>query len=221
MITVVMPVRNADKTLSKSIESVLSQSYKNFEFFILDDASTDNSSKIIYEYSIKDSRIKLFKNKDNLGLTKSLNLLISEANNKYIARQDSDDLSEISRFEKQVQYLEKSKYRACTSRATILNKSSKIPKFSYFLPNNFIIKFKNPFIHGSLMIEKKLLDEVGGYDENFYYSQDYKLFIDILNSGEKIKTLYEPLYILNVINNISTIYKDEQRSYAIKARKYL
>ena len=71
------------------------------------------------------------------------------------------------------------------------------------------------------MIEKKLLEEVGGYDENFYFSQDYKLFIDILNSGEKIKTLYEPLYILNMINNISTIYKDEQKSYAIKARKYL
>ena len=221
MITVVMAVRNAEKTLSKAIESVLSQSYKNFEFFILDDASTDNSSKIIYEYSIKDTRIKLFSNKVNLGLTKSLNLLINQANNKYIARQDSDDISEISRFEKQVMYLEKSQYRACTSRATILNKSSKIPKFSYFLPNKFVIRFKNPFIHGSLMIEKKLLEEVGGYDENFYFSQDYKLFIDILNSGEKIKTLYEPLYILNMINNISTIYKDEQKSYAIKARKYL
>lgn len=221
MITVVMAVRNAEKTLSKSIESVLSQSYKNFEFFILDDASTDDSSKIIYDYSIKDSRIKLFSNKVNLGLTKSLNLLINQANNKYIARQDSDDISEISRFEKQVMYLEKSQYRVCTSRATILNKSSKIPKFSYFLPNKFVIRFKNPFIHGSLMIEKKLLDEVGGYDENFYFSQDYKLFIDILNSGEKIKTLYEPLYILNMLNNISTIYKDEQKSYAIKARKYL
>jgi len=221
MITVVMAVRNAEKTLSKSIESVLSQSYKNFEFFILDDASTDDSSKIIYNYSIKDSRIKIFSNKVNLGLTKSLNLLINQANNKYIARQDSDDISEISRFEKQVMYLEKSQYRACTSRATILNKSSKIPKFSYFLPNKFVIRFKNPFIHGSLMIEKKLLEELGGYDENFYFSQDYKLFIDILNSGEKIKTLYEPLYILNMINNISTIYKDEQKSYAIKARKYL
>ena len=128
MITVVMAVRNAEKTLSKSIESVLSQSYKNFEFFILDDASTDDSSKIIYNYSIKDSRIKIFSNKVNLGLTKSLNLLINQANNKYIARQDSDDISEISRFEKQVMYLEKSQYRACTSRATILNKSSKIPK---------------------------------------------------------------------------------------------
>ena len=62
MITVVMAVRNAEKTLSKSIESVLSQSYKNFEFFILDDASTDDSSKC-YNYSIKDSRIKIFSNK--------------------------------------------------------------------------------------------------------------------------------------------------------------
>ena len=221
MITVVMPIRNAEKTLSKSIESILAQSYKNFEFFILDDSSTDNSSKIIYEYSINDSRIKLFSNKVNLGLTKSLNILINQANNKYIARQDSDDISETSRFEKQVMYLENSQYRACTSRATILNKSSKIPKFSYLLPNKFVIKFKNPFIHGTLMIEKKLLDEVGGYDESFYYSQDYKLFIDILNSGEKIKTLYEPLYILNTVNNISTIKKDEQKNYAIKARKYL
>ncbi len=216
-----MSTRNSEKTLSESIESILSQTYKDFEFLIVDDASNDNSSKIIKKYVDLDQRIKHFTNLHNIGLTKSLNSLIDKSRYKYIARQDSDDLSENTRFEKQIALLENSNYKICTTRAKIIDKNILIPNLSYYLPHKYSIKFKNPFIHGTLMIQKKLLIEIGKYDESFYYAQDYKLFIDLIKNGEKVKMIKEPLYQLNMSNNISSTNKYQQKKYAKKARTYL
>ena len=82
-----------------------------------------------------------------------------------------------------------------------------IPNYSYYLPLKQIIKYKNPFIHGTLLIKKEVLDEIGGYDNRFRYSQDYKLMTDLLNSGYKALMIKEPLYYLNMNNNISNNYK--------------
>tara|TARA_B100001996_G_C18478354_1_gene522790 strand:- start:531 stop:788 length:258 start_codon:yes stop_codon:yes gene_type:complete len=81
------------------------------------------------------------------------------------------------------------------------------------------MKFKNPFIHGTLLIKKKVLNDLGNYDEKFIYSQDYKLFFDFLNSGYKIKNLNKILYYLNMENNISTNFSSEQKYYADCVRK--
>ena len=103
----------------------------------------------------------------------------------------------------------------------IIDKNILIPNLSYYLPHKYSIKFKNPFIHGTLMIQKKLLIEIGKYDESFYYAQDYKLFIDLIKNGEKVKMIKEPLYQLNMSNNISSTNKYQQKKYAKKARTYL
>ena len=105
-----MSVRNNESFVSKSIDSILNQTYRNFEFLIVDDFSDDNTYKIIKEYEKKDNRIKVFKNDENLGLTKSLNNLITVAKGKIIARQDGDDISLKQRFLKQVNYFQSSKY---------------------------------------------------------------------------------------------------------------
>ena len=89
-----------------------------------------------------------------------------------------------------------------------------IPKFSYFFPKKRIIKIKNPFIHGTLFIKKQILIENGCYDENFYYSQDYKLFSDLLKNDVRFKYLKTPLYYLNMDGNISNSNKHEQEYYA-------
>ena len=81
------------------------------------------------------------------------------------------------------------------------------------------MKFKNPFIHGSLIIKKQVLNDLGLYDENFYFAQDYKLYLDLLNNGYSIKAINKPLYNLNTINNISSNNKDEQKYYFNCARK--
>lgn len=105
ILSVVMSVYNAEKYLSQAIESILNQSFEDFEFIIIEDCSTDNSLKIIKNYAINDKRIRIIqkaKNKKMRGFIENLNIGLSEAKGKYIARMDSDDISHPDRFEKQV-----------------------------------------------------------------------------------------------------------------------
>ena len=216
-ISVIMSAYNASRTLNNSIESILNQTYKNFEFLMVDDNSEDDTFKIMQKYKSKDKRIKVFKNDENIGLTKSLNFLIENSDAEIIARQDADDTSLEYRFEKQINYL--NKYPAVTSRAFSIQSGKKIPGMSFYLPTFLTIKYKNPYIHGTLMINKKFLLSLGKYDENYKFAQDYKLFLEIRKKGFKIKSLKDTLYLLNTIDNISTNKKLEQKKYFDLARK--
>lgn len=209
-----MSIRNNYNTLEKSVNSIINQTFKDFEFLIVDDFSTDGSLKKLKKLEKKDSRIKVFQNNINLGLTKSLNLLINKSKREYIARQDGDDLSLESRFKDQLYYLESGVYDFCVTRAKTIQSKKIIPRITYYLPQKSVRKFKNPFIHGSLMIRKKTLLDIGCYDESFYYAQDYKLFYDLLENDIKFKYLKQPLYQLNIENNISSLHKMEQKKYA-------
>ena len=217
LISVLLSVYNDDKNIKKAIDSILSQSYKNIELLIIDDCSTDKTYEIINE--IKDTRVKIFRNKDNKGLTKSLNILIKESKGQILARQDSDDVSLPNRLEIQYSELQKSQLDACTTRAHIKNSKRSIPRFSHLLPLSIVIKYKNPFIHGTLMIRKSVILNIGMYDENIKYAQDYKLFIELLKKNFKIKILRKKLYVLNMKNNISTLKKEEQQSFFKKIKE--
>ena len=133
---------------------------------------------------------------------------------KILARQDADDISHPERFTKQILFMKKYNLDVCTTRAYRINSKKIIPHFTYYLPHREIIKYKNPFIHGTLMIKKRIFDEVGGYDENFLYAQDYKLFVDLIKLNKKIKTIRRPYYYLNTVNNISQLKKEEQKYYS-------
>jgi glycosyltransferase involved in cell wall biosynthesis len=219
MISVIMSVLNGGNVMRNSIESILEQTYKDFEFLIVDDGSSDETGDILRLFAKEDKRVKIFSNKTNIGLTKSLNFLINQANGDYLARQDSDDISDPRRFKRQLGYMNKNSLHVSTTRAKILNSSKKIPGLSYFLPPKISMKFKNPYIHGSLIIETSLMKKIGSYDEDFYFAQDYKLFSDILKYKYKIGTLNECLYLLNVENNLSTNFKKQQANYAKAVRK--
>ena len=217
LISVLLSVYNDDENIKKSIDSILSQSYKNIELLVIDDGSTDKTYEILN--GIKDSRLKIFRNKDNLGLTKCLNILIKKSQGQILARQDSDDISLPTRLEVQYNTLHKFELDACTTRAFIKNTKKSIPRFSYLLPVNFVIKYKNPFIHGTLMVRKNAVLNVGMYDENIKYAQDYKLFIELLKKKYKIKILKDKLYVLNMENNISSLKKEEQQDFFRKIQK--
>ena len=103
--SIIMSTYNHEKSLSQSINSILSQKYEDFEFLILNDNSTDETMAILDKFKKKDSRIKVFNNNKNLGLTKSLNILIKESKGSLIFRQDSDDISLPNRLMKQVYLL--------------------------------------------------------------------------------------------------------------------
>lgn len=105
IITVYMPVFNASKFLDQAISSILNQTFSNFEFIIVDDASTDNSWKIIKSYAKKDTRIIAIRNKINLGVSLSSNIAISQARAKFLARMDADDISLSNRLDQQIKYL--------------------------------------------------------------------------------------------------------------------
>ena len=217
LVSVIMSVYNNEDTVENAIESVLNQSYKNIELIITDDNSSDNSLSIIKNY-LNQKTIKLIENKENIGLTKSLNLMIEASKGKLIARQDADDISLEKRIEVQVGQINKLNLDFVSSRAKNLQTNKNIPNISYNLPYKFLIKHKNPFIHGTLVIKKDVLLQLGNYDERFKYAQDYKLMIDAIDKNYKFKVLRKPLYLLNTKNNISNQYKDEQEFFANCAR---
>lgn len=220
-ISIIMSVRNDNERVSQAIESILNQTYKNFEFLILDDCSDDNTSDTIQNYLQIDNRIKYFRNTSHLGLTKSLNKLIDMTETNIIARQDSDDYSLKNRFIVQINELLNKNLDVVGSLAIRKNSKTRIPRFSYIFPNRIVVKYKNPFIHGTLVFRKDVLIGLNKYDEKFVYAQDYKLMKEILDAKYKVKIIKKPLYILNMQNNISTLNKREQDYYAMCVKKNL
>ena len=218
-VSVIMSSYNSINTIEEAIESIINQTYKNLELLIMDDCSEDGSFEKIDYYKNKYKNIKVFRNKKNLGLTKSLNLLIKNSSGEYIARQDADDLSFKKRIEEQVKEMNKYDLDFSTTRALVKNTRKIIPGISYFLPSKIISKFKNPFIHGTLMVKTSSIIEVGSYNENFYYAQDYKLIADMLDKNYRYKKINKPLYLLNMENNISSNKKEEQDYYARCVKK--
>ena len=141
-------------TVEEAIHSILNQSYSNIELLITDDFSDDSSYDICKLISKKDNRIKLFRNNTNLGLTKTLNIMLNASTGYYIARQDADDISYLERIEKQIEALEKNNFDVIYTRA-IKESNRLIPGFSYYLPLKILSRYKNPCVHGTLLTKKK------------------------------------------------------------------
>lgn len=219
LVSILISTYNNENSVVNAVRSIQNQTYNNLEIIVIDDGSTDKTYQLIKSLSVKDRRVKLLKNEKNIGLTKSLNILINESTGQIVARQDADDISLPQRIRTQLNFIQKHKIDFCSSRAIIMNSNKKIPNLTFYLPKKLIIKFKNPFIHGTLMIKKDVLHKVGNYDENYYYSQDYKLMITLINQGFKFKVLKKPLYVLNTENNISTLKFLEQQKYAKDAKR--
>ena len=138
LVSILMSIHNGEKHLVESINSILHQTYKNLEIIICDDFSNDNTLKICKEYEKKDSRIKIVTNKQNLGLTKSLNNLIEQSVGELIARQDADDISDLNRIKEQVNYIKNLRYDFTTTRAKDKDTGRFIPKYSNYLPKRMI-----------------------------------------------------------------------------------
>lgn len=221
LVSVLLSTYNSEETLRESIDSLLNQTYKNLEILISDDGSIDSTIEICKKFQLKDERILLFSNKKNIGLTKSLNNLAQKASGSLIARHDADDISLPDRIEEQIQFMNKKRLDAVTTRSLVKQNNKKRPGISFYIPDKLLINRKNPFIHGTLIIKKNVFQEIGYYDERFYFAQDYKLFYDLLNNGYKVRTLNKALYILNTENNISSENLERQNYYAdcVRLRK--
>ena len=215
-----MSVYNNENTVLESVNSILSQTFTEIEILITDDSSTDNSYEILKDLKNQDGRIKLFKNQKNIGLTKTLNKMIKISNGDFIARQDADDYSLPIRLETQLKMMEKFDIKISTSRALQLETKREIPGLSFYIPYRYLIYFKNPFIHGTLVIDSSLMKRYL-YNEDYYFAQDYELFSRLIQNKKQILNIKKPLYILNTKNNISNNFKTAQKAFSDKVKKNL
>ena len=205
IISVVMSVYNAEKFLRDSIESILSQSFSNFEFIIINDGSSDKSLSIIETYRKKDRRIILISRK-NKGLSHSLNEGISISRGIYIARMDADDISSRYRLQKQLDFMESNQdIGVCGTSALIISENKKIldcTLHAKFDKEIRCVMFMNTsIIHGSAMLRKKILfyrDYI--YSTQFKNSQDYELFL-YLSRHTKFHNIELPLYLFRLNKN--------------------
>lgn len=180
--TVLMPVYNGEKFLGEAIDSILGQTYTDFEFLIIDDGSTDQSRNIVLSYN--DNRIELICNSENLGLEKTLNKGIKQAKGEYIARMDCDDISLPQRLQKQIDFMDANpQISVCGSWVKTFGNSNKVWK--YPLNHEEIccwLLFFTAFAHPAVIFRKELfLDNKLLYDERqqFERAEDYELWVRI------------------------------------------
>lgn len=186
-VSVVMSVYNNENTLLEAIESVLNQDFKDFEFIIINDGSLDKSGELIAGYANKDKRI-IFVDQDNQGLAQSLNKGIELAKGDYVARQDADDVSLPQRLRHQVEFLENNKnigFSGCSCKT--IDESHRLLDCMYISNNPEKIMRalgkNNIFCHGSMIFRLELLRKVGGYRTFFKCSQDYDLYLRLVENS--------------------------------------
>ena len=212
LVSIILPVYNGATTIQDSISSIISQSYTNFELIIINDGSTDKSLEKI-QYFI-DSRIFLL-DQSNMGLATTLNRGIAISKGKLIARQDQDDISMLSRIEKQVEkFMSNKNLVLLGTYGYKVDKNNKIINKLKFPVHNaelqFISNFYNPFIHSSTMFRKKEFTECGGYSEDMDLQppEDFNLWNRLKHYGE-IQNLNEYLVKYKVSeDNMTNTYKN-------------
>lgn len=185
-VSVLMPVYNAGQYLAQAIDSIVSQTLKDWELILINDGSTDDSDTIISRY--KDSRIYYVKNETNLGLIKTLNKGIDYCGGKYIARMDADDISHPDRLKLQVSFLDNHPdHVLCGTDATVVDatgmQTGKIRNLCHNEALQINLLFSPPFIHPSVMIRSDVLRN-NKYDEAYKHVEDYELWTRITKVGK-------------------------------------
>lgn len=222
-VSIIMAVYNGERYLKESINSILGQTFGDFEFIIVDDASADATAVLLDEYTRADERVRLVTNKENLGLTKSLNLALQKARGEYIARMDAGDTSELERFAKQVEFLDKNlDHVLIGSWAYLFNENSEKVGVMDNETDSISIKKAlirhNPIVHSSIMVRKDILEKAGFYNETWQYAQDYELYFRLMKFGN-LANLPEHLVSYRLSpNSITRKKNNKQISFAIQAR---
>jgi glycosyltransferase involved in cell wall biosynthesis len=209
-ITVVMPAYNAAKYIASAIDSVLQQSFSNFELLIINDGSTDDTENIIHSFS--DERIKLI-NQPHQGIAAALNLGLLNASASFIARFDADDICYPQRLQKQFDFLhEHPEYVLVGSDVNYADRNG---EYLYHYTNTghtheeIAVKITAfcPFIHSSVMYKKNIALQAGGYDAKAHTFEDYRLWTKFITQG-KVCNLSEPLIMVRL--NPESVTVDEK-----------
>lgn len=223
-ISILLPVYNAESTIRETIDSILNQTYTDFEIIIINDGSSDNSEQTILEY--KDKRIHYYRNESNRGLIYTLNRGIELCKGEYIARIDADDIMLPTRLEEQIKFMEE--------HPTIIASGSAVIKF---FPNGKqkiytpplkpeTIKYKillgSPIPHPSAIIRRDILLKYNiKYDTNYIHAEDYKFWYDLSKHG-LLFNIKEPLIKYRCSKEqISQKYHNKQHNTSCNVRRLI
>ena len=219
-VSVVMSVNNGERFLRESVESILHQTFTDFEFIIVDDGSTDGTWDILTEYAGQDQRIALVKNQENIGLTKSLNKGLALAKGGFIARQDADDISSMERLAYQVRFLDEfPDVGVLGTWVAYINKEGHQESVWQTPERAAIVKwsllFGNCIAHPSVMLRHFLVKGGVAYRSEISYAQDYELWVR-LSDKTQLTNLPEVLYLRRVHEQMIGIKNYEQQEQAVR-----
>lgn len=212
-ISCILPVYNDAENIRNSMQSILDQTFENFELIVINDGSTDETQKILE--SIKDPRIVLIHFEENQGLVRALNAGIARARGEFIARMDSDDYCYPERFEKQLAVLRENPTIAMVGslcRIQVLP-GGEIIHFRSPLEDAEIRKvmcWRNPIVHSSVMIRKNAVLEADGYSEEFHIGEDYHLWFKVMKNYPAV-ILEDELIIRKLRTN--SIYRTKKHRH--------
>lgn len=202
-VSIITPVYNCEKLISKTIESVIKQSYKNWEMLLVDDCSTDNSKNIIEKYIKEDERVKYFKLKENSGAAVARNYALEQANGRFIAYLDADDLWKEDKLEKQVQFMLNNNYAfSCTSYEKIdeSGNSKKIIKMP--MKVNYSLFLRNTIIQTvGVMVDSKITGKDILIMPNIRRRQDAATWCQLLKNNYDCYGMNEVLSYYRVVAN--------------------
>ena len=189
IVSIVMSVYNSQRYLCAAVESILAQTFSNFEFIVINDGSTDRSLKILQDFQKQDHRIRVI-SRNRTGLTPALNEGIRLANGQFIARMDADDVAYPQRFEQQIHFLNEHAASVAVGCALLLidPDGEAIAKRSPLVTHDLIVESllsgNTAIPHPSAMIRREALMSVGAYREDFEYAQDLDLWLRLCEIGE-------------------------------------
>ena len=211
-----MPVYNAERFLREAIDSILAQSFKPFEFLIIDDGSTDSSAEIVESY--KDERIRFIRNERNLGITPTLNKGIALASCELVARMDADDISHPQRLQKQYVYMKRNPRTAMLSTwARVITEDKRLIRLERYRSNFYYynLTFECWIYHPTIMFRKSAVEAIGMY--RMPYSEDYDL-VWRMSTRFPISNLAEPLVDYRISpTSLNGVLKKEEYDRANEA----
>lgn len=195
-ISVVMAVYNGGELLNKTITSILHQTFEDYEFIIVDDCSTDATRQVVSSFG--DSRIVLVCNETNIGQTKSLNIGLRVAKGKYIARIDAGDVSLPDRLQKQVEYMENHPDTIVLGTSAFrYNEHGRILDVVHMPKSMSAIQqrifFASPLVHISVLMRRKTINDLGGYDEDYHVLADFELWSRLIRNGYRLTSINDVL----------------------------
>ena len=223
-ISLIMSVYNGEDYLAETIDSVLNQTFKDWEFIIINDCSNDKTLEILEEYASKDSRIKVHINEVNLRLPSSLNKALSLSKGKYIARMDADDICMPDRLEKQYRFMEENQDIALSSCKFLTLKNGVYASGGCGgrTDSNAIkamLLVTNPILHPGIIAKAEIIKELQ-YDKNFTCTEDMELWTRFIMAGYKVEILPEYLMIYRLHDKqITETTLDKQKNEIVKIQK--